>query len=227
MANKWFRLYSEFSTDPKIQVLTEALQRRYVMLLCIHCSENYEKRPDDEISLALRVTVEDWQETKKEFIKRGLLLPDGTIRGWEKRQFISDIKDPTAKERQKRYRESKRYARNDTVTSRLPESDTDTETDKKHNAQDESFAVFWSLYPNKKAKSQALKSWIKIDRDLYGQIIESLKLAIKSDGWTKDNGKFIPHPSTWLNGKRWEDELTVKVENKPFDVNAWMMEKLS
>ena len=25
----WFRLYSEFSTDPKVQMMPEALQRRY------------------------------------------------------------------------------------------------------------------------------------------------------------------------------------------------------
>jgi hypothetical protein len=29
----------------------------------------------------------------------------------------------------------------------------------------------------------------------------------KSQQWVKDNGQFIPHASTWLNGKRWEDEL--------------------
>ena len=34
----WFRLYSEFSTDPKVQMMPEALQRRYVMLMCMRCS---------------------------------------------------------------------------------------------------------------------------------------------------------------------------------------------
>ena len=66
------------------------------------------------------------------------MTKDGKISGWDKRQYISDIKDPTAAERQKRYRKNKRNARNAPVTSRLPESDTDTETDtekeKKHDA---------------------------------------------------------------------------------------------
>jgi len=29
----------------------------------------------------------------------------------------------------------------------------------------------------------------------------------KSEQWTKDNGQYIPHAATWLNGRRWEDEL--------------------
>ena len=31
----------------------------------------------------------------------------------------------------------------------------------------------------------------------------------QSAQWSKDNGQFIPHPTTWLNGKRWEDQITV------------------
>lgn len=27
--------------------------------------------------------------------------------------------------------------------------------------------------------------------------------------WTKDGGRFIPHPATWLNRASWEDESTV------------------
>ena len=28
-----------------------------------------------------------------------------------------------------------------------------------------------------------------------------------SDQWTRDDGRFIPHPATWLNGRQWEDEV--------------------
>lgn len=31
-----------------------------------------------------------------------------------------------------------------------------------------------------------------------------------SDQWTQNNGQFIPHPATWLNQGRWDDELPVK-----------------
>lgn len=126
MNNPWFRMYSETAFDPKVQVLTEALQRRYVMALCLHCDGKLVNAPDDEIALALRITVEDWIETKNILIKRELFLDNLEPKGWKKRQYISDIKDPTAAERQKKYRERKRNA---TITSRPPEADTDTDTD--------------------------------------------------------------------------------------------------
>ncbi len=40
MSNAWFRLYHEFSADPKVQMLSEADQRRYIMLLCMRCRES-------------------------------------------------------------------------------------------------------------------------------------------------------------------------------------------
>ncbi len=129
MSNQWFRLYAELINEPKVLVLTEALRWRYVALLCLQCNGMYENRPDDEIALSLRVTVEEWEFTKSEFSKRGLITKDNKINGWEKRQYISDIKDPTSAERQKRYRDNKRNYRNVSVTSRLPEADTDTDTD--------------------------------------------------------------------------------------------------
>ena len=33
----------------------------------------------------------------------------------------------------------------------------------------------------------------------------ALAIDAKSSDWTKDNGKFIPMPATWLNRKRYED----------------------
>lgn len=125
MANRWFRLYAEILNDPKVQIVTEALRWRYVALLCLQCNGMYENSPDDEIALSLRVTLDEWLDTKKIFISRRLLDEDGKIRSWEKRQYISDLKDPTAAKRQKRYRDRKRNDRNATVTSRLPESETE------------------------------------------------------------------------------------------------------
>jgi hypothetical protein len=127
VSNPWFRMYGETIHNTKLLCVTEALRWRYVALLCLHSNGDYLDTPDDEICIALRITDQEWAETKSAFIKRGLLNADGSIYGWEKRQYISDIKDPTAAERQKRYRDNKRNDRNASVTSRLPESDTDTD----------------------------------------------------------------------------------------------------
>jgi hypothetical protein len=73
----------------------------------------------------------------------------------------------------------------------------------------ELFARFWALYPRKVSKDASRKAWDKLDlsAELFETIIQALGAQSLSVDWTKDNGQFIPHASTWLNGKRWEDEV--------------------
>lgn len=78
----------------------------------------------------------------------------------------------------------------------------------KPDGAEETFDQFWQQYPNKVAKANALKAWRKIkpDASLLAKILNALSVAKASEGWVKDGGRFVPHPATWLNGKRWEDE---------------------
>jgi hypothetical protein len=70
------------------------------------------------------------------------------------------------------------------------------------------FDEFWKAYPKKKAKEDARKAWAKLkpDETLGKAIIQAVEEAKKTPDWKKENGKYIPHPATYLNGKRWEDE---------------------
>ena len=76
----------------------------------------------------------------------------------------------------------------------------------------ESFEIFWKEYPRKIAKQNALKAWLKLNPDsaLAGVILDAVRRQKNNPGWLKDGGQFIPHPATWLNGRRWEDETTVR-----------------
>ena len=73
----------------------------------------------------------------------------------------------------------------------------------------ELFTRFWSLYPRKVGKEAARKAWDKLTltNELFAVMVEALGAQCVTSEWTKDGGRFIPHPSTWLNGKRWEDEV--------------------
>lgn len=85
---------------------------------------------------------------------------------------------------------------------------------------DEAFAIFWEKYPRKIGKKAAWKAWAKIawTRDLHERIMTSLTAACTSEQWTKDSGRYIPHAATWLNGERWEDELTPgKAKNTKYE----------
>lgn len=91
----------------------------------------------------------------------------------------------------------------------------------------EAFNQFWSAYPRKEAKGAAAKSWKaqKLDGKL-SDILAGLELYKRCEQWTKDQGRFIPHPTTWLNQRRWEDEPGVKAINKPIDLNKVMIDRL-
>ena len=70
------------------------------------------------------------------------------------------------------------------------------------------FVEFWDAYPRKVAKGSAEKAWIKVNPDdaLKDEILSAVEAQRGSDDWKKDGGAFIPHPATWLNQRRWEDE---------------------
>lgn len=76
------------------------------------------------------------------------------------------------------------------------------------NSTSVGFTEFWKAYPNKTGKGAAEKSWEKQKPDL-ATVLAALAWQTKQDAWTKDQGKFIPHPSTYLNQRRWEDEQPV------------------
>lgn len=70
------------------------------------------------------------------------------------------------------------------------------------------FVDFWKAYPKHQDKQNALKAFKKLNPDqaLVDQMIKSINAWKQSDQWTKDGGQYIPMPTTWLNGRRWEDE---------------------
>lgn len=81
----------------------------------------------------------------------------------------------------------------------------------------ELFERFWKAYPRKKAKSDAKKAWDKLkpSMELCRTMSAALDKAKRSEEWTKDGGRYIPYPATWLNGRRWEDETVPIPDNPP------------
>ncbi len=73
----------------------------------------------------------------------------------------------------------------------------------------DSFNRFWLNYPRKTGKGAAERVWLKLRPadDLLIRILNSLEDHKRSDAWKQSNGQYIPHPSTWLHQKRWEDEV--------------------
>lgn len=72
----------------------------------------------------------------------------------------------------------------------------------------ERFEKFYSSYPKHKSRKAAEKAFEKIDPDdeLLADMLKAIENQKRSEQWTKNNGQFIPYPSSWLNGHMWEDE---------------------
>ena len=141
------------------------------------------------------------------------LLDDQTIYMSEVQKLIGNETAGAERVRQHRARvEGTRLMlqSNNDVTKSNTEKERDTETDQEKKTDNaEAFGAFWTAYPNKKAKPAALKAFTKLkpDAELLAEMLKAIEVQKQSAQWQKDNGQYIPMPSTWLNQRRWEDEL--------------------
>ena len=87
----------------------------------------------------------------------------------------------------------------------------------------EGFEEFWQQYPRKVAKRAAQKAWLKMSYQERQDAIQAVKNHKRY--WTIKStaSEFMPHPATWLNQARWEDELDMTHHEKA--VNWWATEK--
>ncbi len=67
--------------------------------------------------------------------------------------------------------------------------------------QEALFARFYEAYPRHVGRAAALKAWTKLKPDEASsqRSLSRLGWQKQSPDWLKDDGRFVPHPSTWLN----------------------------
>ena len=189
----WIRFHRSILDDYKFQVMSAESRALLPMLWLLACenedpSSGLISQSLDEISFRLRQDKKKLRET----------IADIQLSG-----FIECIETVT----------NTLKKCNETVTT---ETETETETEKRL-AQNEiltrRFDLFWKTYPKKRDKKKAWTAFKRINPgdELFANIQESLNRFIKSKDWIKDDGQFIPYPSTWLNGEQWTDELETSV----------------
>lgn len=73
------------------------------------------------------------------------------------------------------------------------------------------FDRFWASYPRRVGKKDAVAVWKKISPDdtLVDRIVAGVERWKRSEQWTKDDGRFIPYPATFLRGERWNESDSV------------------
>lgn len=94
-------------------------------------------------------------------------------------------------------------------TDSLPSTEKETNTDNcPKRTYPSGFMTFWEAYPKKVGKGAAESAWkrARINGHL-SELLDSLDKQKASDQWAKDGGQYIPNPATWINQRRWEDEV--------------------
>lgn len=173
--------------------------------------EGFENNFASEVALDIDEDVENVKVTVSFLIAKGILvqcdtdeyelLTAGTMTGSE----------GDSARRMRKLRTQKMLAsQSDSGVTRC-DTEIEKEIEKRDRGREEyissSFVTFWQAYPRKVAKPLALKSWksLKPDEGLLNAILADIKR--KSVGeWAGKSLTYIPHPSTYLNQRRWEDE---------------------
>jgi hypothetical protein len=184
----------------------------WINMLCIASKHGGVLPSIEDMAFALRVSSDVCTAQINELKAIGLIDGDKRLKphGWEKRQYKSD----TSTERVKRFRERCSNVAgtvNETGSDTETEADTETETKqiKKTNKKSRSssladFDRFWSCYPKRVGRGSAEKAWLKA---LSIASADEIISVVEVYPWGDDK-QFIPHPATWLNQKRWQDDLT-------------------
>jgi hypothetical protein len=83
----YFNMFDEWAMDPKVQSMSEHLQRRHAMLLCLRNIGNTDSMPDEEVATFMRIGLKAARETKTLFKAKGFIDGDGwNVSHWEERQ---------------------------------------------------------------------------------------------------------------------------------------------
>lgn len=156
----------------------------------------------------------------KLFCELGMMqiFDDGTI-------FMTEVPKITGKEsesaeRVRKYRErlnvNNALLCNTNVTKCNDNKEKDKNKNKYIDKYKELFELFWKVYPKKRDKGNAEK-WFEKNRpseELVSLMIKQVERFKDTEDWKKENGQFIPYPTTWLNGKMWEDEFETITEHE-------------
>lgn len=158
---------------------------------------------DDELASLLQIPVTT--------VRMGLSVMEGKnmidwedgllhITNWDKYQSVEGMEKIKEQNRIRKARQRERQkALSAESTPALPEPE-------KKSAMERRFDSFWKAYPKKVGKGAAEKSFAKYKPD--DQLTETMIRAINAQKMSRQwKEGYIPNPATWLNQKRWLDEM--------------------
>lgn len=229
----WLKLRRDFFKRHDIQIV-EAMPNGkdyilfYLKLLCESIDHNGDLRFSDTIPYSLEM-LSVVTNTNIDIVKRAVeiftklnmmeMLDDGTFFMTSVQGMIGSAVDSDAANRQRRSRERRKMLQEASVTKSHAdvtevvtedhESKRKSKEIEKESETEKDFERFWSAYPKKKNKGQARSAFSRaLKKTSVETMISAVEKQKQSKDWKKDNGQFIPYPSTWLNAEAWENDMT-------------------
>lgn len=84
------------------------------------------------------------------------------------------------------------------------------------------FDTFWALVPRRVGKRAAERAWRTVERRGESlEAIDGMRAYAQAYAQSGVDLKYIPHPSTWLNRRGWEDDLAAVFPSQRPQVTEW------
>lgn len=234
---KWIKISTNIFDDEKILLIEGMPEKYTIItcwfkLLCLAGKSNNSgvfvlndkiAYNDEMLASIFRMPVSSVRLSLNTFQNFGMIeLIDGviTIPNWDKHQSLESYEKK--KEYDRQYQAQKRLEKQKIVENRttnrtsivLLDKDIDIEEDKDIELKKEiskeksdTFETFWKAYPKKVGKEKCF-NWFKshkVDSDLLNKMLNKIEEYKNTKQWS--NPQYIPHPYTWLNQGRWDDEI--------------------
>lgn len=221
---KWIKLSTGILDDEKIIAIEDlpdgsSLCWMWIKLLVLAGRQNNDGRisltdeipyTDAQLAKRFRIPISTVQLGLQIFERYGMIeIIDDMIytSNWAKYQSIEGMEEVREKAREKtrervrKYRERQKELQAAGSPPALPSPEPE-----KKSAMERRFDRFWKEYPKKVGKGAAEKSFAKYKPD--DQLTETMIRAIEAQKMSRQwKEGYIPNPATWLNQKRWLDEM--------------------
>jgi hypothetical protein len=202
----WFYMLMACDRDGNVYGTTTALARKFNMPLeQVEEAIEFLKKPDPN-------------STSKEEGGRRVLQIDTNLYFVVNYLFYRGLKDPSEERRKVRERVRKHRAKkeecnagNKNVTKSNDKAEAEAEEDTYSppaEPMDDTFGPFWEIYPRKEAKKKAQAAWRNLTKKDQIAVMEDLPKY--RDSVAGKEKQFILLPTSYLNGRRWEDQRDAK-----------------
>ena len=217
---QWFKFTPTDWIMGKIQRCPEITQARFMRLICLYwnkeCELSYEDAEieidKEHLDLLINkkiiklentfISIEFLNEQMDSIAETSTKRRDSVNKRWEK---VRKLKELELENNTSVSKNNTSVLQNDTEKRREEEEIEKTRKDKEKKESD--FNLFWNKYNKKLNLKESKKKFLSLKQEQINKIIEVVDNYVLS---TPDI-KYRKHPTTWLNGECWNDEIIINI----------------